>query len=506
MAKLLTLLKTALPSGLLFGLIVGSAMAAPSPTQDKPDLKKATDQSSTPISNVAITPETGAPQGESHSRKKEKEKENEKVKHQAKHPYLIAREQTSIPGNPGADNVLFGTGWLGRELGFSESSGFRLGGLWIGNADIQMSGRMPGSGSFNSLGIVDALFDMEKLAGIKGASFSATFLQFDGQDSNARAGMMTGYNGLTQQAPLNRSELYELWWRQTFFDDKISIRAGKTVPTFDFNNVSRRLPIPDEKPYVAAVSGLLFAPIFVNPSILGVMPGYYNSAWGLTLSATPTENTYLTYGLYDGSLGLNHQTGIHAGPIFDTFFTIGEAGVSWKGDLPGKFAVGGWGQGGEMGSVLPNATTGERLSQNGAQGIYTTMSNRLTSFSHESGTGVVVGYFQYGINNSRTMIANQFVGGGLTGIGIIPFRPRDSAGLGIGVSWLNEPPNNRSTSTEILTQFYYQAHVIGDIYFQPTFSYVPNPGGHSGSDKSLSGCTASCPAMTSMIFQVVALF
>lgn len=480
---------------LLFGLLTGSIVARASPSGGGTPKGKSTTKDASPFTS-AKEPNHG---GDQVTPKKT----------QTHTGYLTEREQISVAGNPGADNVLFGTGWLGRQLGLSESSGVRLGGLWLGNADIQMSGRMPGSGSFNSLGIIDVLLDMNKIAGIEGGSFAATFLQFDGQDSNGRAGVMTGYNGLTGQAPLNRSELYELWWRQVILENKLTVRAGKSVPSFDFNNVSRRLPIPDEKPYIAAVSGLLFTPIFVNPSILGVMPGYYNSAWGLTLSATPTENTYLTYGAYDGSLGLNRQTGIHAGPIFDTYFTIGEAGFWWGGDRPGKFAVGGWGQGGDMTSVLPNAANGSRLTQNGAQGIYTIATNRLMDFTHETGTGVVLGYFQYGINNSRTMIANQFVGGGVTGIGIVPFRPRDSAGMGIGVSWLNEPPLDRSNSTEILTQFYYQAHLIGDIYFQPTFTYVPNPGVHgpySSDTRPPSGCHASCPSMTSMIFQVVALF
>jgi porin len=485
-----------LGSFLLLGLVAGAHVASANPSGEGSDYKAKDDGKSKPKDTSPLTSTKEPNQGGDQVTQK-----NNPTAHTE---YLIEREQISVPGNPGADNVIFGTGWLGRQLGLSESSGVRLGGLWLGNADIQMSGRMPGSASFNSLGIIDVLLDMNKIAGIEGGSFAATFLQFDGQDSNGRAGVMTGYNGLTEQAPLNRSELYELWWRQVLLDNKLTIRAGKSVPTFDFNNVSRRLPIPDEKPYVAAVSGLLFTPIFVNPSILGVMPGYYNSAWGLTLSATPTENTYLTYGAYDGSLGLNRQTGIHAGPIFDSYFTIGEAGFSWGGDRPGKFAVGGWGQGGDMTSVLPNATTGSRLTQNGAQGIYSTATNRLLDFTHEAGTGVVLGYLQYGINNSRTMIANQFVGGGVTGIGIVPFRPRDSAGMGIGVSWLNEPPLERSNSTEILTQFYYQAHLIGDIYFQPTFTYVPNPGAHD--KKPPSGCQASCPSMTSMIFQIVALF
>ncbi|MEW6038189.1 MAG: carbohydrate porin [Pseudomonadota bacterium] len=399
-------------------------------------------------------------------------------------------KQVGIAGNPGAVNVLTGTGWLGRTLGLTEDTGVRLGGLWIGNADIQMSGRLPGSASFNSMGIVDLQLDLARLGGIPGASFAATFLQFDGQDSNGRAGVLTGYNGLTEMEPLNRSELYQFWWRQSLLDDKLIVRAGKSIPTFDFNNISRRLPVPDEKPYVAAVTGLLFTPIYVNPSILGVMPGYYNSAWGLTVTAAPTKALYASYGIYDGSLARGRQTGTHAWPTFNSYyFNIGEAGFSWIGDYPGKVAVGGWGQSGTLG-------TGDDL-ESGAQGIYATASNRLWNLNLSHGKGVVLGYLQYGINNSHTMMVNEFVGAGLSGFGLIPGRDKDSLGMGIGVSWLNNPP--RSQSTEILTQFYYQAHVIGGVFFQPTFSYVPNPG-------IPNGPYGSYPSATSMIFQLVTLF
>lgn len=395
-----------------------------------------------------------------------------------------------ISGNPAAINVLTGTGLLGRLLGLEEDSGVRLGGLWIGNSDIQMSGRKPGSVTFNSMGIVDLQVDMKTLAGIPGGSFAATFLQFDGQDSNGQAGVLTGYNGLTETPPLNRSQLYQLWWRQALLDEKLIVRVGKSIPTFDFNNVSRRLPIPDEKPYVTAVTGLLFTPIYVNPSILGVMPGYYNSAWGLTVSAHPTRTTYANYGIYDGSLARGRQTGTHAWPTFNSYyFNIGEVGTSWAGDYPGKLGVGGWGQSGALGA-------GENQ-ESGAQGIYATASNRLWTLRREDGAGAVLGYLQYGINNSKTMMVNEFVGGGVAGFGVVPYRPKDSLGLGIGVSWLNNPPRNQET--EILTQFYYQAHLIGDLFFQPTFTYVPNPGipTHTGD---------AYPSATSMIFQLVALF
>lgn len=399
-------------------------------------------------------------------------------------------KELGIAGNPAAVNVMTGSGSLGRLLGLEDNSGVRLGGLWIGNADIQMSGRLPGSASFNSMGIVDLQLDMTTLAGIPGGSFAATFLQFDGQNSNGRAGVLTGYNGLTETEPLNRSELYQLWWRQSFLEEKLVVRVGKSIPTFDFNNVSRRLPIPDEKPYVAAVTGLLFTPIYVNPSILGVMPGYYNSAWGLTLHTAPTATSYINYGFYDGSLARGRQTGTHAWPTFNSYyFTIGEVGTSWAGDYPGKVGVGGWGQSGTLG-------TGANV-ESGAQGIYATASNRLWTLHREDGAGAFIGYLQYGINNSRTMMVNEFVGGGVAGFGVIPYRPKDSLGLGIGVSWLNNPPI--SQETEILTQFYYQAHLFGDIFFQPTFSYIPNPGIPNDAGMAY-------PSATSMIFQLVALF
>ncbi len=64
-------------------------------------------------------------------------------------------------------------------------------------------------------------------------------MQFNGEDSNGKAGVITAYEGLSGPKPFVRTELYELWWRQTLFADKLIIRVGKTTPTADFNNVIR---------------------------------------------------------------------------------------------------------------------------------------------------------------------------------------------------------------------------------------------------------------------------
>jgi porin len=123
----------------------------------------------------------------------------------------------AITGNPGAENVEPGTGLLGRLLHIPDETGLRLGGLWLGDSNgILSGGAHPGQWSFNSLLIVGANLDAEKLLGWKGASFGIQFLQFNGQsvngqNTNGLAGSVQGFNSLPGPDPLNRSELYQLW-------------------------------------------------------------------------------------------------------------------------------------------------------------------------------------------------------------------------------------------------------------------------------------------------------
>ena len=316
--------------------------------------------------------------------------------------------------------------------------------------------------------------DLAKLAHIPGAQFNVAFLNFAGQPSNAQAGTVTGYNGLPGPPPLTRSELYELWWRQSLFDDKLIIRIGKSVPTYDFNNVSRALKTTAEDLAIPAVTSLIYTPIFVNPTILGNLPGYYNSAYGVTATAAPNQNLYLSYGIYDGDLALGDQTGLWAAPRFNGYyFNIAELGGAWvlgSNKFPGSAAIGGWDQTGTLSLI----STPAAISQSGTQGFYTFGSQRLWNLSADPAAGSVSGFFQFGTNDLRTMLAQKYFGIGLTGFNLIPGRPADSIGGGLAWSWLNKNLGFRSNET--LIQVYYQAQLVDNLYLQPVFTFVPNPG------------------------------
>jgi porin len=356
-------------------------------------------------------------------------------------------------------------------LGLDNIPGVRVGGLWIGNADYLFTGGVkPRTWSFNSLLFLNLNIDLEKLARIPGASIDAEMMQFNGENANGKAGVVTGYDGLPGGKPFVRTGLCELWWRQSLFGEKLIIRIGKTVPTYDFDNVVRAVPTEDASLQIPAVSGLIYTPVFKNPTLIGAMPGYYNSAYGITANFAPTRNFYFTYAVYDGAGATGVQTGLRTWPVFDGhYFTIGETGYAWSvGDqkLIGKVAAGGWAQTGELSA--PGTT------QDGSQGFYSYASQRL--WRHHAGVdnSGISGFLQFGINDSRTMIANEYFGMGFTGFGLIPHRPVDSIGTGLAWSWLNRRYGYRSNET--ILEAYYQMHLVGASFLEPALSYIPNPG------------------------------
>ncbi len=393
-----------------------------------------------------------------------------------------------ISANPAAVNIFTGTGdlqhYLEKQLGITHDHGIRIGGLLIGDINNLFSGGIsePERWTSNALFIFDLSLDAQKAFGWKGALFDVQFLQFNGQDTNTQAGALPGYNSLPAGAPFNRTELYQLWYRQTLFDDKFIFRIGKMAPTFNFNNVSKPVPLSNENLIIPAVTSLIYTPIFVNPSILGLLPGYYNSAYGITLTLAPSKQYYFSYGAFDDAIAQNKQTGTMAGPVFDgSYFHIGEAGISWligQQHKPGNIGIGAWHEAGPI-KLDPNIT------ENGASGVYVFGTQRVWYKNPSRDISGVSAFYQYGINNSDTLSIKQFLGAGATAFSLIPTRSNDSFGAGVALSWMN--PNLFTRSTELMYQAYYQAQMINSIYLQPTLSYIPTPGISSTLDPAWAG-------------------
>lgn len=382
-----------------------------------------------------------------------------------------------ISSNPAAVNYIARSGllqdYLYEKVGIKDDHGIRFGGVIVSDVNSLLAGGVPHAkiDTNNNLFLFNTTIDTEKFAGWKGGMFGTEFLQFNGQDTNAQAGAIQGYNSLPAIPPFNRSELYQLWFRQELFDNRLIVRVGKSVPTLDFNNVVKPVALQESHSKIPVVTGLIYTPIYVNSSTLGVLPGYYNSAYGVVVSFTPNKHWYLSTAMYDGNLARGINTGTRVLPLWNgSYFQIAETGVAWllgSDSKPGNIALGAWHQ---TGPILP----GPGLYEKGASGLYLFGSQRLW-YRHPGidNSGLSM-FYQYGINNSSVLPVTQFVGNGLTVFGMTPNRPDDSFGLGSALAWLN--PVSFSRRTEWMLQAYYQAQVRKDVYFEPVISYLPTPG------------------------------
>lgn len=383
----------------------------------------------------------------------------------------------TISGNPASVNIFAGTGtlqsYLEKKLAIHNNHGIRIGGMILSDINDLFSGGIPDADRWtnNNLFLLDFSLNTQKAFGLKGGLFDLQLLQFNGQPTNAQAGAVQGYNSLPGAPPLNRSELYQIWYRQTLLDKKLIIRVGKSVPTFDFDNVSKPLPLKTNYVSIGAITSLLYTPIFVNPSMLDVMPGYYNSAYGVTINVIPKKQWYISYGIYDGSVAAGKQTGL-TGPTFKSnYFNIAETGIDWllgANRLPGNIGVGAWYQSG----LIKNFAN---MTERGAAGYYLFGAQRFW-YQHPSyDNSGIVGFYQFGENTSHVLPMPKYVGGGLTGFGLIPRRSDDSLGVGVSYAWLNKVLFTRHQ--EIMYQAYYQTELVKNIlYLEPALSYIPKPG------------------------------
>lgn len=379
-----------------------------------------------------------------------------------------------VSGNPaGTDFSVVGTGQLGRALGLKDEWGITFGGVYLADTNLVAGGPKPGSWTNNSALIVGLGIDANKLVDWRGASFGFQFLQFNGSgaDTNAEAGSVMGYNGIVGAPPFNRTELLEAWYLQEMVPDVLKMRIGRSLPTYDFGNVTRSVKLDDAEQDVPAISGLLYSPLFLNASMITAFMGYYNPANGVTVNFTPSKSFYVNVGVYDGNRYRGIQTGVNP-PMFNGYwFNIAEIGTNWllgEGRHPGQFGIGVWRQTGAY-------TNHAGATEDGTGGFYLYGSQRVAyRVNPDVPNSSISIFYQFGANQSRTMPMTQYYGAGITGFGLIGSRARDSLGLGLAVARLQ--PTIFERTHEVMIQAYYQAHLFAATYLQPTLTYIPVPG------------------------------
>jgi porin len=354
-----------------------------------------------------------------------------------------------------------------------------------------------------------ATLDLEKAVGWKGASMSTTWSWLSGRD--ASEDLAGNFLTVSNIAGFNTLRMFDLWFQQNFFDDKISIRLGQIPADSDF--------------LISDYSGLFINGTFGWPALAFMNQpnggaGFPMGTPGARIAVTPVDWFTFQSAALQGNVfaqdvnrhgfrwRLDAETGY-------TFFN--EAQFRWnhrddESGLPGQLKSGVWFQTGQSADALASATN------SGNSGFYLLLDQMLfrepgapESCPGKDGKSAAggtksfkapvaveksdqgVGWFgRVGFAPADRNFISFYFDTGLSYKGLIPTRDDDTIGIGFGYAQLSDgarsslaDEGSSPTGAEMVIELTYQAALTPWLVVQPDLQYIINPGASTGLGNAL---------------------
>jgi len=358
----------------------------------------------------------------------------------------------------------------GQGLTFSAANIFEWTGVWSGGLENRAQSR--------NLFTFDAALDLEAMAGFDGATLFAQYMSvtpdMGGSDF---AGDIQGFSNI--ENPSHIDALYEIWWEQRLFEERLRFKIGK----FDANSEFDVINIAGD--FANSSAGF-------SPTIIG-FPSYPASAFGIGAFLEPVDNVTLSYAFMDGAFGVDGvPTGSRGPSTFlsddksDDYFHIVETGLKWEslGVLKeGRLAFGGSLHTGEFERF-------EGGTEEGGVSFYATLSQRLTSGDAAPGAPDDAGLYafaQYGWADEEISDFAQHAAAGLVLAGPFSGRPLDRAGVYFTWVDLSDVPEAGFERNELAIDSYYRAHLTRFAWVQPEIQVIVSPSGDPDIDPAVVG-------------------
>lgn len=360
------------------------------------------------------------------------------------------------------------------------SGGRRRGIEVLGNADLMMSA------------------ELEPLLGWRGGEVFLYGLGNYGGDPSANVGDL---QILDHIEAFDTWKLYEAWFDQAFFVDKLSLRAGLYDLNSEFDVVPAAELFVNSSPGIGADLGLSGKN---GPSI------FPTTSVGARVNLRPVESLYLRAAVLDGVPGdLGEPRGTQI--VFDGddgLLLASEIGFLYRpepgsgsGDpgeeeeslseepdeeptgYSGKYALGIWGYTSDFDDFFRVDENGVPLQRRGSYGVYLLGEQSVYHEQEDPSQGLRL-LARFGVADDRVNVVDSYVGGGLVYRGLIPGRDRDRIGLHVAAahfgSEFREALRQDGVSVkrwEIALELTYGVEITPWCWVQPDFQYIINPGG-----------------------------
>jgi len=345
--------------------------------------------------------------------------------------------------------------------------------------------------------------DVEKVLGLNESTFFVYGLGLYGENPSRNVGDVQAVSNIA--AP-STWRLFEAWYQQNFFDERVSILMGFYDVTSEFDVIHSASELflnasfgtgaefavsgrngPSTFPITSlAIRGqaILNSAMAVRAVIADGVPGDPNDPEGTEVILKSqdgifwgTEFSYYTFSERKASGGQTDP--MSTGRFRLDFSRVGRAAPR---EYEGKYTLGVWGYTTEMADLSDLNSSGNPIRRDGTYGLYGFVEQKVYHEKEDWDQGLIF-FARAGVADPRVNRFSQFYGGGLIYLGLIPGRPNDAIGFGAAAA-LNGRHFERAqqrkgiptADAEVAFEGTYAIDFSPEILLQPNIQYVINPG------------------------------
>jgi porin len=347
--------------------------------------------------------------------------------------------------------------------------------------------------------LVDA--DLEKLAGLTGATFRVNAFQIQGLGLSYAN--VYNLSTISSIEALPTTRLVELWFEQKLFSDLVSVRVGQLAADTEF--------------FTSEFAGLYVNGTFGWVTIFaanlpGSGPGYPFATPGARVKWTPNEHLTLLAAIFNGDPAgtgfsgyeqIANRNGVNF-RLHDPALLYGEAQYAYNQDrassrLAGTVKLGGWVHFGNFydnhfaydGFSLADPTGGgSPRTYRGDFSLYGVIDQMLWRLPGDDPKKGVAAFLRVAGAPADRNLIDFYADGGVNFIGLLPERPGDVFGFAGAFSHMAPSISafdrdaalfsgqlSAARDFELALELTYQATVVPGWTVQPDLQYIVHPGG-----------------------------
>jgi porin len=345
-----------------------------------------------------------------------------------------------------------------QDEGKPSKSPYSFEATYIGDVVTNFSGGIKKGTRYLGLANIRISFDTKVLGLWKGGEFFVNAANAHGGDPSAE--LIGDYHIISNIETAELTYIHELWYRHSA--GNFEITAGLQDLNTDF---------------VSTEYGSMFLnSTFGTPSTIAdnvPSPIFPLTAVGISLKWKISDKSTWNIALFDGMptdfsdnphnlrWDLNKEEGAFA--VMEYHYT----GFIGQG-LRSSYKAGIYYHS-QMTKTDDDLLTPKKLNYN--YGIYLIADQMILQNASETGGLGIFG--QLAVSPEKINTHYAYAGAGLTYHGLFTKRADDVLGVAFNKTWLNDP----SIKDESIIEISYKAQVTGNLFIQPDFQYVINPGG-----------------------------